>query len=94
MRHKVIFDSKLVFHHYVERDVECSLNEAHIGGLSPKIHANYLNPNIIKNKLNDLVFKIHVWKFGHIRVLHRNKLKHFKGNAYCKLIDACKAVLL
>ena len=90
LRHKDIYDSKLVFHQYEEGEVVWYLNEARIKGLSPKLQATYLGQYLITQKLNDLVFKIQVSKFGHTRVVHHNKLKRFEGKAYPKWIDACK----
>ena len=69
------------------------LNEARFEGLSPKLQVTYLGPYLITKKLNDLVFKIQVSKFGHTCVVHHDNLRRFEGKACPKWIDTCKALL-
>ena len=90
MRHKEIYDSKLVMNQYAKGDVVWYLNEARIEGLSPKLQTTYLGPYLIAEKFNDSIFQIQVSKSRRTRVVHHNKLKPFEGHANPKWISTAK----
>lgn len=88
-RQSETYDSKLAVYKYKIGDIVRAEKSSVRPGLSPKLQPLYQGPCLIVDKYNDLVYRVHLSKWGICQVLHHNKLKPYEGtNTTCWLRKA------